>query len=235
MNKRVKQRIQRLWRNRVLLGLGGVFAIGLAGFQLHALFQSRPQQPAWVLELSHSLEALSENKTDEERKTLIVDIQGVARNKSLLATEFFALALERELELELSLEPLRALELSLGLARALELELVPKLVRTLVLARELERTLERAQTLELERTLERALELEQMLELERNSLLVAAATAELADKHGRILQQGDELENLLNNESRRAHAFVQIRRTARDRRCSVDHIFSRFQKVRRHV
>lgn len=230
MDRLIKRRIRRLWRNRVLLSIGGVFALGLAGFQLHVAFQSRPQQPPWLLDLSRSLEAISdEDIPDKEREILASEIQDVAQKRNLLGTKFLVQMQMQELErvhllvleqvLEQELERVQVSWWSEELRRSLELRLSPEPAPAQVplWSEEFERSLELSLSPEPAlvqiRKLKQMLEDEQVLEnelaLEINSLLVTVATAELMAKHELVLQQGDELENLLNEEFDRARAFVQ--------------------------
>ena len=191
MDREIKRKIQRLWRNQLLVG---VFSIGLFGCSL-GLFRStlkhRPQQKLWVLALSQSVEDLtSEDSSLKSRELALDQIVSICQQNQLLKSKVFAKSLSQNgyqselqaylkhiddggaIKLERVQELVRERELvvSTELVLALELELELLWERDFVLLKEQVRVREQLLEIDLEQVRELVRELEhlrkQELELE---------------------------------------------------------------------
>lgn len=138
MEKRLKHQIRKLWRDRMLLSMGGLIVVGFSALQIQSMFKYRPAQPPWVLELSHAVEILAKaQRSNEELTQAISKIQSISQERNLQLTAVLFEKLESDWALA------RARELTLDLDRELDLALGRALHRTLDLDRELDLALGR--------------------------------------------------------------------------------------------
>ncbi|MEO1123919.1 MAG: hypothetical protein AAFX95_07535 [Cyanobacteria bacterium J06639_16] len=232
MDKALKRKIQRLWRDRMLMGAGTAVVLGFSVLQLQAVLKHRLQQPSWLLELVRPVEVITDkNGSAEEIKRARAEIQVIAQLRRLPVTASlvqalaktqalaWALELDRALELDLELAKVQALALEqaqvLELAQALDLELAQaqalelELFQALELAQAQALELELFQALELAQALDLALDLALELDALQNDLLVVIVTVELEQTHGLTIQQGQTLEQLLSHEPNRARILLQ--------------------------
>ena len=217
MDKETKKKIQQLWRNRLLVG---VFSIGLFGCSL-GLFRStlkhRPQQPSWVLELSQSVEDLTNEDNSVEQTELVLDkifdscekrkLSYCALKVSSFSIDYYTYNdLVHEQDVVLSVMMNTNLYHALMRLKMFEQALEERQKREQVVdqARKREQVLASLHELKLE--LKQLQELEQ--ELVKHRLLELSITKELEQKHGLKLVQGSDLESYLNNEPERQRIFL---------------------------
>ena len=146
MDKKRKRTIKRLWRQRLLVAIGGVAALGFSVLQLQAVLRHRSPQPSWTLDLSKSVETVVDEKSSEqEQENALLEIQAIAQKRGLSVTA------DRDRDLDLALDRALALALDRALdrARARDLDLDRALDRALDLDLDLDRALDRARDLAL--------------------------------------------------------------------------------------
>ncbi|EKU97597.1 hypothetical protein Lepto7375DRAFT_6802 [Leptolyngbya sp. PCC 7375] len=231
MDKNLKRKIRKFWRDRLIIGLGSLSILGFASVQALSVFNYRPVQPSWVLEFSQSVEVLTqERRSREEKEKAILDIKKISSEHNLQTTEAVFHYLERNLALDwdLTLALSTALELNLAIEQdfALDqnltqaLEQNQGLIQDLDWALALDRALDKSQnqneglTPDLVQDLSRDRpsnlidELVNRLEQANNSLLMFTINEDLEQAYGFTLKTGNILKNLLENEPIRAGAFT---------------------------
>lgn len=153
MDKALKRKIRRLWRDRVLLGVCTLALFGSSVVQVQAVLRHRPQQPRWVLELSQAVETFSDEESSVgQRQQAQLAINTITKKHGLTATDSWAQAETRAHFLVQDLERVQALSQGLAEIQSLDFDLarIHALVRVQSkdLAQALARSLSRTQSLE---------------------------------------------------------------------------------------
>ena len=223
MENQVRQSLKRFWRNRVLLGVSGLAALGFSGLQLQTVLQHQPQQPSWTLEFSRLLEEFTDERTiQEEKENLQKDLVEIARRRNLIKTDLIlvepvrAQIQVRDLELDmkqemkqvylLDLEPMLARMLESMLARVLESMQVQ--VQVQVQVEDMKQVPEMNLNLNLEQEHLR-IQAQMLAQMLVSTMLIETAIEELQQVHGITLHQDDALEALLSSEPNRARVLLQ--------------------------
>ncbi|MFG6105363.1 hypothetical protein U2F10_24120 [Leptothoe sp. EHU-05/26/07-4] len=88
MKRSLNRRIRKLWRDRLLLGMGSLLVLGVSALQLQAVVNNRPKYPSWALELFESVEILTkEQKTKQNEFRAILEIERISKTRGLQNTE----------------------------------------------------------------------------------------------------------------------------------------------------
>ena len=163
--RKLKQKIKRLWRQRLLVTIGGLAVLGFSVLQLQNVLRYRSPQPAWTLDLYEAVEIISDKESSEEKqKKALLKIRSIAQKHELTVT--------RELTLDQNLALDQDLDLALALERELNKELSNvDIPQARVLSQELVQTLEQVQN------------------KFQSNLLVPIVSTELEQKHGLQLHQ----------------------------------------------
>ena len=129
MDKAVKQKLRRLWRDRLVVSIGALAVLGFSVLQLQSVLKHRHYQPSWSLELAQSIEVLTdENSSAEKIERALSEIQDIAQERQLLLTELLVKPQDRALTLALAW----ALIQEQDWAQVQSPTLAPALVRALV-------------------------------------------------------------------------------------------------------
>ena len=169
MDKDLKRKIRRLWRNRWLVSMAGLMALGLSVLQIQDLLRHRPTHMDWLVDLSANVETLTdEESSQEERRHALNDIRSIANSYDLVLTRSWAKTVyELDVVLEHELARVLARKLVQRLAWSLREEQVMEREHYLLLARELARelapTLQRGQSQEQELVQAQFQDLEEMM------------------------------------------------------------------------
>lgn len=90
MDKLIKRKIRRLWRNRLLAGVGGLCVLGFSVLQIQAMLKYRSQQPLWVLELAQVVERTADETSWSAAPELaLFEIREISQERNLTVTESF--------------------------------------------------------------------------------------------------------------------------------------------------
>lgn len=214
MKKELKRKIRRLWRNRWLVGMAGLAALGLSILQAQTLLDHRPKHVDWVVEFSEDIDTfIDEESSLAERQQASDDIQSTAELFNLELTHEWLEAAHSISELRSTLNSAR----DLMLIPSSEIELVQILAEDVARQLDLEVSMMRDPDLarawirgrEIELAHEFSFELAQQLDLSLNTLFIQIVEAELELQHDVELLQGAELAGYQQNEPLRSRQFFR--------------------------